>query len=199
MPMMAIFTCDECGQKKALQGNILNAVKAMQSRGWTTGKEVLCTACQKVPQVTEVFSDGSCVGSNPGHGGWAWATATSGASGYSEVYPTTNQRMEIQAAMEALKSHQDPVHLYTDSRYVADCVNKKWYVGWKKKGWRTSNGDPVKNQDLWDDLVTALADHPNLVVEWVKGHADNVLNNKADELARAAAFEGKALQEKRNK
>lgn len=201
MPMTAIFICDICGGKKALQGNIANAIAAMEKRGWLAGKVVTCPKClvvssDEVPapdKVTEVFSDGSCVGSNPGHGGWAWATATEGKNGYSATYPTTNQRMEIKAAVEALKAHQDPVRLYTDSRYVADCVNKRWYQGWLRKNWKTSGGEAVKNQDLWEDLVGQLSRHPNLVVEWVKGHADNELNNKADELARTAAFEGKKL------
>ena len=199
MPMTAIFICDECGVKKGLAGNINSAIKAMEKRGWLAGAKVICDECVKgsspvgnsSQNVTEVFSDGSCVGSNPGHGGWAWATVSTSDSGYSEVYPTTNQRMEIKAASEALRSNSNPVHLYTDSRYVADCVNKKWYVGWKKKGWRTSSGDPVKNQDLWEELVALIETHPDLKVEWVKGHADNELNNRADELARAAAFEGK--------
>lgn len=197
MPMTAIFECDSCEKRKALKGNISKAMIAVEKLGWTVGINVYCDSCSKheKPFRIEVFSDGSCVGSNPGHGGWAWATMSTSDSGYPDEHPTTNQRMEIKAAIEALKSNSNPITLYTDSRYVSDCVNKKWYKGWIKNGWKTSSKEPVKNQDLWEALVVALEKHPDIEVKWVKGHADNELNNKADELARAAAFEGKSNRE----
>lgn len=145
----------------------------------------------------EVFSDGSCVGGNPGDGGWAWVSKKGSDSDMDIIYPSTNQRMEIKAAAEALKSNADPIILYTDSRYVVDCINKFWYKGWIKRGWKTANGDDVKNKELWQELIAALDNHPNLTVEWVKGHADNEYNNKADELARTAAFNGKNKREGR--
>lgn len=145
----------------------------------------------------EVFSDGSCVGGNPGDGGWAWVSKKGSDSDMDVIYPSTNQRMEIKAAAEALKSNADPIILYTDSRYVVDCINKFWYKGWIKRGWKTANGDEVKNKELWLELIAQLDHHPNLTVEWVKGHANNEYNNKADELARMAAFNGKNKREGR--
>lgn len=202
MGMKALFQCDDCGNKKLLSGNIAVAVDHVTKIGWVAGSKVLCPECVAVRQDSrsishsqtpvEVHSDGSCIGSNPGYGGWGWTTGDKSGSGPADEHPSTNQRMEIKAAVEALKNNADPVLLYTDSSYVANCINKKWYVGWQRNGWVNSSKQPVKNQDLWQELVSVLSVHPSLEVRWVKGHNGNELNEKADVLARTAAEVGRA-------
>ena len=99
---------------------------------------------------------------------------------------TTNNRMELMAAIEALSALKKPstVTLHTDSKYVMDGLTK-WIHGWKKNGWKTADKKPVKNEDLWRRLDAANALH-QVTWKWVKGHSDDVMNNRADELARAA-------------
>lgn len=134
-----------------------------------------------------IFTDGACSG-NPGPGGWG-AILRSGEtekelSGAEAL--TTNNRMELMAAIAALEALKKPcrVTLTTDSNYVKDGVTK-WIHGWKKNGWRTSDKKPVKNEDLWKRLDTAQAQH-QIKWEWVKGHAGHPENERADALARAA-------------
>lgn len=200
MGMKAVFECDECGAIKVISGNIVKSVPHMVTKGWVAGKEVLCPEHAPVAKekpvvaprsntVTEVYTDGSCVGTNPGFGGWGWSNGIEHGSGPAEEYPSTNQRMEIQAAFEGLKNNFNPVRLITDSRYVVDCIQKGWYKGWVRNGWRTAGKQPVKNQDLWVRLVAELEKHPDLEVQWVKGHVGNAGNEKADDLAQAAARE----------
>ena len=99
---------------------------------------------------------------------------------------TTNNRMELMAAIEALNAlkNRSTVTLHTDSKYVMDGLTK-WIHGWKKNGWKTADKKPVKNEDLWRRLDAANAIH-QVTWKWVKGHSDDVMNNRADELARAA-------------
>ncbi len=132
-----------------------------------------------------IYTDGACSG-NPGPGGWG-AILMSGAhrkelsGGESD---TTNNRMELMAAISALEALKQPsqVDLYTDSAYVKDGISK-WIHGWKKNGWRTADKKPVKNAELWQRLDLARARH---VIDWhwVKGHAGHPENERADELAR---------------
>lgn len=100
---------------------------------------------------------------------------------------TTNNRMEIQAAIEALKALKYPcrVQLYSDSAYLVNAFRQNWLTNWQRNGWINSKKDPVENQDLWRELLAVARPHQ---VEWikVKGHADNPYNNRCDELARAA-------------
>jgi ribonuclease HI len=135
----------------------------------------------------EIFTDGACSG-NPGPGGWG-AVLRSGKhekeiSGGDAA--TTNNRMEIMAAVMALRSLTKPsqVTIHTDSRYVMDGATK-WMKNWKANGWKTSDKKPVKNNDLWLELEEALAPQ-DVKWRWVKGHSDHVENNRADALARAA-------------
>jgi len=99
---------------------------------------------------------------------------------------TTNNRMELMAAIEALSALKKPnqVRLHTDSKYVMDGVTK-WIYGWKKNGWKTADKKPVKNEDLWRKLDAANTRH-QVTWKWVKGHSDNEMNNRADALARGA-------------
>jgi ribonuclease HI len=138
-----------------------------------------------------VFTDGSCLG-NPGRGGWAWAVEKEGpfASGAEEH--TTNQRMEVRAVVEALRVLDEPLTVASDSAYVVNCFQQRWYVGWKKRGWRNSQGQPVANQDLWEPLL-ALALDPARPVKFrkVQGHSGDPMNDLVDALAVEAATTGK--------
>ncbi len=135
-----------------------------------------------------IATDGACKG-NPGPGGWG-AVIRSGAnekelSGGEN--PTTNNRMELMAAIRALQALKRPcrVTLMTDSRYVMDGLTK-WIKGWQKNGWKTASRQPVKNADLWQELLDAAAAH-RIAWEWVKGHAGHPENERADKLASDAA------------
>jgi ribonuclease HI len=142
-----------------------------------------------LPQVV-IHTDGACSG-NPGPGGWG-AILQSGAHVKElkggEAH-TTNNRMELMAAISALETLKMPcrVDLYTDSQYVRNGITS-WIRGWKKNGWRTADKKPVKNVDLWQRLDTALARH-EVSWHWVKGHAGHDMNERADELARSAIAE----------
>jgi ribonuclease HI len=135
----------------------------------------------------DIWTDGACSG-NPGPGGWGAVLHYGGAEKeISGAEPaTTNNRMELQAAIEALNAlkRASKVRLHTDSKYVMDGATR-WLHGWKKNGWKTSDRKPVKNEDLWRKLDEAAARH-EITWKWVKGHADNEMNNRADELARGA-------------
>ncbi|MFO8232818.1 MAG: ribonuclease HI [Longimonas sp.] len=135
-----------------------------------------------------VYTDGACSG-NPGPGGWAAVLMPEGNRDDAEQYTggslqTTNNRMELTAALEALKVLDEPtaVKLHTDSAYVSRAFNDGWLDNWKQNGWRTSSKKPVKNKDLWQALDAQNERH-NVEWIWVKGHADNTLNNYVDSLA----------------
>ena len=143
----------------------------------------------------EIYTDGSCLG-NPGPGGYgAILRYREHEKTFNEGYRlTTNNRMELMAAivaLEALKEHCDIV-LSTDSQYVRQGITQ-WIIGWKKKGWMTSNRQPVKNVDLWKELDAEVARH-QIEWLWVKGHSGHPENERCDELARDAAS-GKELAE----
>lgn len=132
-----------------------------------------------------IHTDGACSG-NPGPGGWgallAWRDHTKEMKG--GAADTTNNRMELTAAIEALESLKRPskVELYTDSTYVRDGITS-WIARWKQNGWRTAAKKPVKNVDLWQRLEAALARH-DVAWHWVKGHNGDPGNERADALAR---------------
>ena len=145
------------------------------------------------------YTDGACSG-NPGPGGWgALLQAKDGADVVKErslqggEADTTNNRMELLAAINALEALERPsvITVVTDSAYVKGGITA-WLFGWKRNGWKTSTKKPVKNVDLWQRLDTAQARH-DVTWEWVKGHAGHPENERADELARAgmAPFKGK--------
>ncbi len=130
----------------------------------------------------EVFTDGACSG-NPGPGGWAWVTAD-GRHGSGGAEQTTNQRMELQAVLEAVQAFDGPVDIHSDSTYVVKCFNDRWYEGWKKRGWKNSQKKPVANRDLWEPLIDLYLERSDeITFTWVKGHAGHPLNERADELA----------------
>jgi ribonuclease HI len=135
----------------------------------------------------DIFTDGACSG-NPGPGGWAAILRSGGnekeISG-GETH-TTNNRMEMMAVIQGLKALKNKglVTIHTDSRYVMDGASK-WIIGWKKKGWKTADKKPVKNEDLWRALDDEMAGHA-LHWVWVAGHSGHPENERADQLARDA-------------
>ncbi len=136
----------------------------------------------------ELYTDGACRG-NPGPGGWGAILVYAGhelelSGGEKE---TTNNRMELTAAIEGLQRLKEPcaVTLYTDSRYLVDAITLGWAKGWRAKGWRRGK-EPAKNPDLWEKLLQLLERHEVTFV-WVRGHAGHAYNERCDSLATAAA------------
>ena len=136
----------------------------------------------------EAFTDGACSG-NPGPGGWGVVLRYEGIERElcGGENATTNNRMELRAAIEALSALTQPciVRMTTDSTYVKDGITK-WLQNWKKNGWKTAAKKPVANQDLWQRLDQAIAPH-QINWQWVKGHAGHPMNERCDDLARMAA------------
>lgn len=137
-------------------------------------------------KTVEIYTDGACSG-NPGPGGWGavliYESTEKEISGFEAA--TTNNRMELLAAIKALGLLKEPceVSVYSDSAYLVNTFLQGWLVKWQANGWKTSNKGPVENQDLWRELLSLNAKHK---VKWVKvkGHSDNKLNNRCDQLAR---------------
>jgi ribonuclease HI len=144
--------------------------------------------------VVEIFTDGACSG-NPGPGGWGAVLRYNGhereLTGFAN--PTTNNRMEMMAAIAALEALKRPsrVHIHTDSQYLRDGITR-FIHAWKTRGWKTADKKPVKNIDLWQRLDAAVKPHQ---VEWfwVKGHSGHVENERADALARSGIAEARLL------
>jgi ribonuclease HI len=141
----------------------------------------------------EIFTDGACRG-NPGRGGWAALLRIgekereiSGGEAH-----TTNNRMELRAAIEALNALKRPcrVEIHTDSNYVRDGITK-WIHGWNRNGWRTADKKPVKNAELWQELIEAAQRH-QVEWHWVKGHSGHAENDRVDALACAEADKQKS-------
>ena len=133
-----------------------------------------------------IYTDGACSG-NPGIGGWGAVILEINNEGIflnGGSYNTTNNRMELTAAIEALRYFEDrqTITLITDSKYVKDGI-QSWIQNWKKNGWKTAAKKPVKNKELWIELDQLISRH-NISWKWVKGHAGNTHNEKADYLAR---------------
>ena len=151
-------------------------------------------ASRLVGQTIELWTDGACSG-NPGPGGWAAILVARDAAGtivrqleLSGADPaTTNNRMELQAVISGLRAVERPARLtiHIDSSYVMDAIVKGWHVGWVKRGWTTAAKQPVKNRELWEELLALVAQH---TITWQKvtGHAGVALNERCDELAVAA-------------
>ncbi|MEI8320718.1 MAG: ribonuclease HI [Alphaproteobacteria bacterium] len=135
----------------------------------------------------EIYTDGACQG-NPGPGGWGALLRYKGhektLSGFEPE--TTNNRMELMAALKALESVTKglEIHLYTDSEYLRKGITE-WLIQWKKRGWKTASNKPVKNQDLWEILDT-LNQKFKIHWHWVRGHSGHAENERVDELAREA-------------
>lgn len=136
-----------------------------------------------------VYTDGACSG-NPGPGGWGavlmYGPTLKEISGGETR--TTNNRMEMMAAIQALEMLKEPVRvrLHSDSSYLVNCFRERWFERWERNGWRNAKKEPVENRDLWERLLALTRRHEVTFVK-VKGHADDEWNNRCDELARAAA------------
>lgn len=137
----------------------------------------------------EIFTDGACQG-NPGPGGWGAILRYQGvereiSGGEAE---TTNNRMELSAAIQALKLLKEPceVSLFSDSQYVCNAITKGWAKKWRQNGWMRNSREPALNPDLWEELLNLLEKHKVSVI-WVKGHAGHPENERCDRLAVAAA------------
>ena len=133
----------------------------------------------------DIYTDGACRG-NPGKGGWGAVLVYNGrekelSGGERE---TTNNRMELTAAIESLKMLKEPceVTLYSDSKYLIDAITKGWVYGWKAKGWRKADKSPALNVDLWEEIL-ALLDKHKVTFVWVKGHDGHAYNERCDKLA----------------
>ena len=135
------------------------------------------------------YTDGACRG-NPGPGGWAWAVAPDGVpSASGGEARSTNQRMEIRAALEAMRALPGPLVVVSDSTYVVNCIRQRWYANWLKNGWQNSQKKPVANVDLWEPFVELyLSRRTEIEFEWVKGHSGNPMNDLVDRLAVAASL-----------
>ncbi|MGH2719462.1 MAG: RNase H family protein [Actinomycetota bacterium] len=135
---------------------------------------------------TTVYTDGACIG-NPGPGGWAWAIPD-GAFASGAAPATTNQRMELTAALEAVRANVGPLLIISDSAYLVNCFAQGWYEGWERRDWTTSGKKPVVNQDLWRPLIAEFhRRNGQLRFAWVKGHAGDAMNDVVDRLATEAA------------
>lgn len=138
-----------------------------------------------------IYTDGACSG-NPGKGGWGallmYGNTRKEISGYDPA--TTNNRMEMMAAIRALEALKEPcrVELYSDSAYLVNAMNQGWLKRWLKNGWKTASKKPVENIDLWQEIVKLTTLH-RVTFHKVKGHSDNPHNNRCDELARLAIKE----------
>ena len=132
-----------------------------------------------------LYTDGACSG-NPGPGGWGCILEYNGVekelSGGEDQ--TTNNRMELTAVIRGLQALKESciVELYSDSKYVIDALEKGWAVSWREKGWKKADKKPALNPDLWEILLS-LAEKHQLRYHWVKGHAENPMNNRCDQLA----------------
>lgn len=140
-------------------------------------------------KLVEIYTDGACSG-NPGPGGYGIILTYKRhkkelSGGFSR---TTNNRMELLGAIVALETLTEPcnVTLFSDSRYLVDAVTKNWLWNWKHRNWVKADKTPVKNVDLWERYLAIQTKH-RISMVWVKGHAENEMNNRCDELARAAA------------
>jgi ribonuclease HI len=145
-----------------------------------------------------VYTDGACRG-NPGRGGWAWAVPDGPyASGADPA--TTNQRMEIMAALEALRFWTTQpvtrIDVVSDSTYVVNCFKDRWWQGWQRRNWKNSQNKPVANRDLWEPLIElAVSSEAQVAWRWVKGHSGDRWNDRVDELATAAADLGRGVSD----
>ncbi len=148
---------------------------------------VMTTIMTTIMTTTVVYTDGACSG-NPGPGGWAWAVSPEGIPNGSGGEPhTTNQRMELMAVLEALRSlgvgcEAGRVEVVSDSTYVVNCFRDRWWANWQRNGWKNSKKEPVANVDIWKPLIE-LVTSGDVSFRWVKGHSGDRMNDLVDQLA----------------
>jgi ribonuclease HI len=138
-----------------------------------------------------IYTDGACSG-NPGPGGWAWAVSPTGKpSGFGSEPDTTNQRMELLAVINALRTYAnsaEAIEIVSDSTYVVHCFRDKWWMGWQRRGWKNSQRQPVANRDLWEPLIELVNSRTDISFTWVKAHNGEPMNELVDQLAVAASL-----------
>ena len=144
---------------------------------------------QTGPTHAKVYTDGACRG-NPGPGGWGWVVPNGPwANGFDP--DTTNQRMELYAVLDALRTIEGPVEVVSDSTYVVNCFRDGWWKGWLKRDWKNAKKEPVANRDLWEPLIDLYRSREDeITFTWVKGHAGDEYNDIADRLAVEASHTG---------
>ena len=149
-----------------------------------------------------LVTDGACSGNGTDESRGGWAAILTGPDGAETVltggeYPTTNNRMELMAALEGLQATPagSDVELVTDSSYLANAIAKRWLEGWQRKGWRTASKQPVANRDLWERMIEELERHARVRPTLVRGHAGHAVNERADRLAVEAALDAQPRQE----
>jgi ribonuclease HI len=149
-----------------------------------------------------LVTDGACSGNGTDESRGGWAAILTAPDGAETVltggeYPTTNNRMELMAALEGLSAVPEgsDVELVTDSSYLANAIAKGWLDGWQRKGWRTASKQPVANRDLWERMIRELARHGKVRPTLVRGHAGHAVNERADRLAVEAALDAQPRQE----
>ena len=148
-----------------------------------------------MPIPVTLITDGACSGNGTDASRGGWAAILVGPDGEETVLtgaemPTTNNRMELTAAIEGLRAAPagSDVELVTDSSYIANAIAKRWLEGWQKRGWRTAAKGQVANRDLWEQMIEAIARHHAVRPTLVRGHAGHGLNERADQLAQDAAL-----------
>lgn len=170
-----------------------------EALAWLNGNDTAQNVLQTVYQNSEqadyiIYTDGSCLRNPDGPGGWAAVIMDKDAKKIAELHAgnpsTTNNRMELTAALKALEFIRAGaiIDLYTDSQYLKNAFTKNWLTNWKKRGWLTASGEPVKNQDLWQALDAAFA-KVKVRFHWVKGHVGIEHNERCDMLAKAEAMQ----------
>ncbi len=137
---------------------------------------------------TTIYTDGACSG-NPGPGGWAWAIE-GGRFASGAAPATTNQRMELTAAFEAVQKNEGAITIVSDSTYVVNCFKNRWHTGWLKRDWKNSKGQPVANRDIWEPFIALVLQRKNVQFRWVKGHSGHPMNDRVDQLAVEATKRG---------
>jgi len=165
----------------------LGSAEAASAVRTVAGGQVRSSAKARKPDMAaiegalEVWTDGACSG-NPGPGGWAWATKD-GRQGSGGEAKTTNQRMEVSAALRAIEALAGPLIVVSDSTYVVNCFRDEWWRGWLARGWVNSQKKPVANRDLWEPLIEAFRERGDISFRWVKGHSGDPMNDLVDQLA----------------
>ncbi|HTI34618.1 MAG TPA: ribonuclease H [Miltoncostaea sp.] len=149
-----------------------------------------------------LVTDGACSGNGTDASRGGWAAILTAPDGTETVltggeFPTTNNRMELMAALEGLSAVPEgsDVELVTDSSYLAHAIEKGWLKGWERKGWKTASKQPVANRDLWERMILELARHGRVRPTLVRGHAGHEVNERADRLAVEAALDAQPRQE----
>ena len=168
-------------EAKKLPARLLPTSTAPLSRARAPATRIV-----KPARPTVVYTDGACSG-NPGPGGWAWAVAGGNFASGADRH-TTNQRMEVTAAYQAVLAHSGPLEVVSDSTYVVNCFKQRWWEGWLKRGWINSQRRPVANRDLWEPFIELVRARSDVTFRWVKGHSEDKMNQFVDQLAVEASI-----------